>query len=698
MNLRALLMRVAVVASLVVLVALVVVYVLTRKPPPVAAAPIQARLVLAAGEVTLGSGTDGVRAVSGTPLLAGAEVVTAKGARALVRLPDGSSVFLRDETAVKLGTGSLAIERGEYWLEAPPAEREPLAHEAGEVSVAAADAGLSVRRDGATVTVYVARGMAIVTGPGGRVEVNAGEQTVVSGSEAPKVSAVAFWDDWTGGMADFESGQGMPGSGTGTIYGVDSGAAPGSAAKRLEISKQVVRATVREGLSETEVDQTFFNPGERVVEGWYWFTVPERASVTGFAVETDGRLVEGEFQEKKEAAAKYTTAKAVGHAPAILEWIDNRTYRARIFPINPGGTRRVVLRYIELRPIIDGRLTYVYPMGARDPVRIGEFSLRVDLGDEGEKMQIATLADARVEGGGRRVTMRRSGYTPRADFQLEATLTKERRPFTVARYRADGESADYVMARYTPDVDWKNVKPQPGEIVVVVDTSAAGDEAARQLKAATAEAILRALSEQDRFALVSLDSKPTVLHPKDGLTAASDQEIDRALEKLAEHSAGGATDLSALFDVSLKRLHGAEQPAVVYVGDGIATSGDMTGEELTERLRRALATSRARLFTVGVGMDADHALLGGLARSGGGESFRVDQSEETTARALQLTAALKVPTITDLDIQLGAGLDEPFTTANGKVSRGSDVIVLARTHHEIPNQVTIELPSSRPRS
>ncbi len=690
MKLRALLMRVAVGGFLVVLVGLIVVYVLTRQPPPVAAAPIQARLELAAGEVTLGTGAEGVRAVSGTPLLAGAEVATAQGARALVRLPDGSSIFLRDETAVKLGEGSLALERGEYWLEAPPVEREPLAHQAGDVSVAAADAGLSVKRDGSTVTVYVARGMAIVTGPGGRVEVNSGEQTVVAGAEAPQVSAVAFWDDWTGGMADFESGQGIPGSGTGTIYGVDSGAAPGSPARRLEISKQVVRATVREGLSETEVDQTFFNPGERVVEGWYWFTVPERASVTGFAVETDGRLVEGEFQEKKEAAANYTTAKAVGHAPAILEWIDNRTYRARIYPINPGGTRRVVLRYIELRPIVDGRLEYLYPMGARDPARIGEFSLKVDLGEAGKKMHIATLADARVEDDGRLITMRRSGYTPRADFQLEATLPEGRRPFTVARYRADGESADYIMARYTPDVDWTKVQAQPGEIVVVVDTSAAGDDAARQLKAATAEAILRALSQQDRFALVSLDSKPTVLHPQQGLAPASDQEIDRALEKLAEHSAGGATDLSALFDVALKRLHGAEQPAVVYVGDGIATSGDMTGEELTERLRRALATSRARLFTVGVGMDADQALLGELARAGGGESFRVDQSEETTARALQLAAALKVATITDLEIQLGAGLDEPFTTANGKVSRGSEVIVLARTHHEVPSKVTVK--------
>ena len=50
-----------------------------------------------------------------------------------------------------------------------------------------------------------------------------------------------------------------------------------------------------------------------------------------------------------------------------------------------------------------------------------------------------------------------------------------------------------MLARYTPDVDWSAVKQQRADVVVVVDTSAGGDEAVRQLKAAAAEAILRAL-------------------------------------------------------------------------------------------------------------------------------------------------------------------------------------------------------------
>ncbi len=690
MNNKRGILRVLLIALSVCLVGAVVVYVLRREPPPTTAAPIQARLELATGDVKIEQAGAEERGSSGMALLSESKVVTGKGARALVRLPDGSTMFLRGDSDVKLSDGQITLGKGEYWLNAPPTDRTALVHQVGDVSVSAVDSGLSVKLADSAAVIYVARGMAIVTGKGGRVEVNAGEQASVKGADAPRVAPLAFWDDWTGGMAEFAAGGSIPGAGTGTIYGVDDGAAPGSATRKLEISKQAVRAVVRNGLSETEVDQTFFNPGSRDVEGWYWFTLPNGASVTGFSVETDGVLVEGEFQEKKEAAQNYGTAKATGHAPAILEWVDQSTYRARIFPVRSGKTRRVVLRYIELKPVVENVIEYVYPMGRGEPVRIGEFSLAVDLGKAGESMKIATLADARVEEGGRKITMRRSGFTPRADFQLEATTSEDRAPLRISRFKAGGETADYLMARYTPDIDWNSAEQPQADVVVVVDTSAAGDEASRQLRAQTAEAILRAMSESDHFALVSVDVRPTVLHPKEGLAAANDKEIAKALEALAEHSSGGATDLASSFDVSLKRLHGTAQPAVVYVGDGVATSGEMTGEQLIERLRRAMTSSRSRLFTVAVGAESDRALLGELARAGGGSAFRVQESDQTTAQALELLSSIKLPTLTDFEIDLGAGLDEPFVSNSGKVSKGQEVVVLARTHHDIPSEIKVK--------
>lgn len=678
------------VTGALVLVASLIALLVSQRDPPVKTSSIGARLELAAGDVTLKDDGKESTVISGVPVPSGADLATGKSARALIRLSDGSAIFLRSDSRVTLGQTGVTVQAGECWLDAPPSERGALAHHIGEVTVSAADAGVSMRLDGSDVTIVVTRGLAVVTSPKGRVEVNAGEQAKIASGAPPKVSGLAYWDDWTGGMGDHRPASGVP-SGAGRIYGVDASAPPGTPARTLEISRQIVRAVLRDGLAETEVDQTFSNPGGRQVEGWYWFTIPERAIVTSFAVETDGVLVEGEVIERQEAAAQYGRAVRTGHEPALLEWIDGRSYRARIFPVPASGSRRVVLRYMELLGAQGGKLAYLYPMRSDDAAEIGELSLSVDLGTAGVGAPIATLADAVIEEGGRRVTMRRSGYTPRADFQLEVTMAQRKgSAMRVARFSAGGDRADYIMARYSPDLDWQALKEMPAELAIVVDTSASGDEAARQQKSAAAEAILRALSGKDRFALIALDQAAKVLHPKEGLAEATDKEIAAALERLAEHASGGATDLGALFDVALSRVHGAEQPAIVYIGDGLPTIGEVSGERLSERLRRSLSVSRARLFTVAVGVETNAALLAELAREGGGQLFRIAEVDAGTQEVLRLASAIKTPTVTDLAIDMGAGLDEVLITASGKVSRGEEVILLARTHHALPKQAKVK--------
>jgi Ca-activated chloride channel homolog len=649
-------------------------------------APIEARLELAAGTVTL----DGREVVySGAALPAGSRLATGHGSRALARLADGASVFLSGDTRLRLRDDRVELEAGQCWLDAPPAIRDDASYQLGDVIVTATDAGLDLALRDGVATIYVARGLAVVSAPGGRVEVQAGELARVDHGAAPTLESVTWWQDWTGGMADNRMASEFSGVGTGVAYGVDLASTDGRPARDLEVSRLSVSAVIRDGLAETEVDQTFANPGERDLEGWYWFTVPAGATVTSFAVEHHGQLIEGEFVERREARAAYSESVASGGAPATLEWVDGRAFRARIYPVPAMGTRRVVLRYLERLDVVDGTMRFVYPMQASRPSRIGEFALSVDLGREGRRMDISTLADARVEDGGRLVTMRRSGFTPVADFQLEAQLPRETKPVRVSRFDAGGETADYVMVRYSPDIDWNLHRDGRADVVVVVDTSAAGDPETRALKTATAEAVLRALSSDDRFALMSLDVQSEVLHPVSGLAPAEPDQIAEALERLSEHANGGATDLADFFDVALARLHDGEQPAIVYVGDGLATSGELTGEQLQGRLRRTLATSRARLFTVAVGNDANVPLLEELARTGGGQALKVGHADEATGRALRLAAALKTPTITGLQIDAGAGLDDVVVSGGGKVSYGGEVTLLARTHHPLPRTIRV---------
>lgn len=658
----------------------------TKPPPPKVARALGARLDLAAGDVVV-EGVDG-RALSGTPLSVGAVIRTKTGARALVRTGDGAAVFLRENAALALREHGVEVIEGEIWVDAPKLGSEAFVVASGKSTVSAADAGIDVRRAGEDLEVYVARGLAVLSGPGGRVEIGGGEQAKAVGGGKPALTSVKFWNDWTGGMVDQRGPGRFLGSGSGRLYGLDPGAPAGAPAKRLGIARQIVRAVVREGIAETEVDQSFSNPGAAAIEGYYWFTIPPTATVTSFALETDGRLVEGEVIEKRDAAARYEAAVRQANDPALLEWVDGRTYRARIFPVPAGGTRRVVLRYSEMLPNVEGKTRYVYPLRSDDPVRFDEFALSVDVGGTEADFDLATSLDARVEGG-RTVSMRRSGFVPRADFQLEMVQKKKRPPARAWRFQAGPDQADYVMLRWAPEQDFAKQVTGSADVVVVVDTSAGGDERARQLRIASAEATLRALSSGDRFALVALDVAPRVLYPKEDLAPASEAEIGRALEKLADHGTGGATDIGAMFEPALARLHGKEQAAIVYVGDGAPTSGETGAEQLIERLRRSLSGSRARFFAIGTGSATSHELLGELARAGGGQYVRVDDASQTTAQSLRLASAIKTPVITDVSLDIGAGLDQPLYSATGKLSRGDELVLLARTHHPLPPKVTV---------
>jgi hypothetical protein len=122
----------------------------------------------------------------------------------------------------------------------------------------------------------------------------------------------------------------------------------------------------------------------------------------------------------------------------------------------------------EQLPFGDGAYRYVYPMGGDRETAIEEFSFEADLGAAGREMRIAASEAARVEDGGTRVTMRRSGFVPRADLLLQMKPADRPPPLRVVRSEGDRDEADYVMVRYAPDVEWRGQTPRPAPVLLLI--------------------------------------------------------------------------------------------------------------------------------------------------------------------------------------------------------------------------------------
>ncbi|MCB9598121.1 MAG: AgmX/PglI C-terminal domain-containing protein [Sandaracinaceae bacterium] len=589
------------------------------------------------------------------------------GERGLARLElDGGGRALLGDGAVLVAVDDSTFEltAGRAYVEA----------DAGGVEVRAAgavlrsrDAGVSIRVEGDVLRAYVVRGELGWTTANGRGITGAGRELVVDGSGA-RAEPATLWDDWTRGLAEPGPSEVLAPEGVGVIRARVPDEV-GQARWPLVIRRLDVRVRVEGDLAITEVDEVFFNPASETVEGLYRLRVPAGAVLSRFAVDREGVLVDGHVRERGQALTAYTEQVYRGSTddPALLEWDGPQAYSARIYPIRPGETRRIVVQYGEWMRRAGTRRTYRYPMGgAGDAARVQELSLVVDL-EDAELDAVRAGLGARVEG--RAVRLRRSDFVPRADFWLDLEGGPDPRPSQRA-WRAPHEPPPRASATRpgTSEADERDywylplVVPADPEgsgdadaldVVVVADISAGTDRARLELGRAAVESLVGSLGPADRVAVLGADLTVRPIDDDAALGPAEPARVERLLEGIARVGAGGATDLGAVLTAAADLLDPERAGVVVYVGDGAPTVGERTAAALRERLARAPV--RPRLYALAVGADAGVELLEGITR-GGGLTRVIEERRAAAEAALDVVAHARHPIARDVTVELGDGV------------------------------------------
>ena len=154
--------------------------------------------------------------------------------------------------------------------------------------------------------------------------------------------------------------------------------------------------------------------------------------------------------------------------------------------------------------------------------------------------------------------------------------------FQPANAITDNETADgkrrqdaYATRELLPD-------SEPIELVLLADTSASMDAPSRQRQAELIAALLTALTPKDKFnlGLCDVDCQWVFARP----AAADAKNVEMARQKLAARRSLGWTDLDKAMQSVLAQCGPKTQ--VVYIGDGIVTTGDADPVAFVKRLRR----------------------------------------------------------------------------------------------------------------
>ncbi len=638
---------------------------------------------------------------------AGDGITTGDAARAQVELDSGAGLLLDASSRVVPGAeDDLEIVAGRVYVEVPSGAALRLT--VGALELHAGDAALSVTT-GQPGRILVVRGEVGYRTGDVRGTVRAGEELTLQSEGPPRVAPAVLWTDWTGGLAR----PGPTNASLGRGMGVLEARVPdelGVARWALTVRSLDVRVAIEGDLAITEVEQEFFNPASETVEGLYRASVPEGAVLQRFAVDREGTLVDGYVREQQQARAAYQAQVYRGSTddPALLEWDAPGRYRARIYPIAPGEVRRIVIRYAEwLAPARPGgpRL-YRYPIGSGEGApHVQEMSFVADLAHAGAARVRAGMG-ARVEG--QAVVLRRSDFRPLGDLWLELLdgeaedaeaqgqrayravhEAPERAPDARAIvHEADERDYWYLPLRLPPALT--EAASRGGlDLVVVADVSAGTDRAHLELGRSVVESIAAHLGPQDRLSVVGADLalRPLGEGPEaSALGPVEPARVEAMLDALGRMPAGGATDLGRAVADAAALLDPARPGAVVYVGDGAPTVGELAGEGLMTHLGRL--PHPVRLYAVGVGPEARLELLDTLTR-GGGMALRVESRADAAGAVLRMLAHAARPLLSRVTVELGSGIDNAFPRRPVDVVEGEVLAIVGRVRGAPPSAVTV---------
>lgn len=456
-----------------------------------------------------------------------------------------------------------------------------------------------------------------------------------------------------------------------------------------------VRVHVEGRVASIEVSEWFTNRGARLAEGEYLYPLPGEAVFQGFSLYQGETELRGEIMDADAARSIYEEIVRRRADPALIELAGEGLIRARVFPIQPGETRQVKLRYTQVLERAGDALQLSYAGGVRGAQSLANGTPQVAQDDVETRFEIVVDdCDGFLDpfSPTHALDVRRMGERMVVSVDGEVVgrmavflpLVTEGVSMSVATHRPFGDDG-YFMLTLSPGQVRGEVQPRDVTVVMDVSGSMSGEKI-EQARAALHQ-LLGSLSGEDRFRLLSFSSR--VRAEDDSWAHARGRRLSDARDWVDRLEADGGTNIEAALQEAF-RLESprGRLPVVLFLTDGLPSVGLESPQELAEIAETR--ADRARVFAFGVGHDVNTQLLDRLGEAGRGDTDYV-QPGENVERALSLLAAkIQHPVLTDLHLEGGpVDLDEVYPVRIPDVFAGEELVLFGRYTGDGQSQMTV---------
>ncbi len=384
----------------------------------------------------------------------------------------------------------------------------------------------------------------------------------------------------------------------------------GSSSEPLRIRTAAVDIRIVGHLAETRTTMTFHNPRPRPLSGDFYFPLSEGSTLSGYALEVDGRMVDAVVVEKRDAPQVFERNVEKDVDIGTIEPTKDNRFITRVSPIPAGGTRTIMVRFVtNLIDTAEDGSVYRLPFGFRD--RIEELSLRVEIVRATERPRIveaAGLVDFRFTDRGDSFVAERIFSKPALSGDLRIALPDL--PNRAVRVETAFDDQTYFLIRdpvAAPPTEPTRSKMK--RIRVLWDTSGSRTDSDIEREIALLESYLASAAAVGATIELQLFSLGAAKIQRFQLPA----QLDALLNAVRSVRYDGGTQIG-----SLGNLSGDAQPdAYLLFSDGTHTLGNDDPSGLN-----------APVYAISSSPSTNPALLERMARKTGGAYFDLNRSSD----------------------------------------------------------------------
>ena len=450
----------------------------------------------------------------------------------------------------------------------------------------------------------------------------------------------------------------------------------------LPIKSIKIDTRIASQVATTHVEQIFRNDTDAVLEGTYFFPIPEQASITEFAIWDGDRRLVGEVRSREEARRIYDEIVRRQRDPGLLEYAGKNLFQASIFPIPAHSDKKLELTYTQVLSAESGTVAYRYPLGTgRQVARIGSVSGRIELESKEAVRNIYSPTHAidikRASDRRSTISFESAADKEPQDFQLFYTRSDDDFGVTLLTHREPGKDG-YFLLMITPKDEWAEQEYAAKDIVFVLDTSGSMNEAGKMEKARSAlMSGISMLRPQDRFNVISFAGEERLMEAR--MIAADPQGRKRGEAFVQSLRPVGGTNINGAVTAAMKQFEPGNRPRIlVFMTDGLPTVGETNAAHIIENARAA-RTAGVRLFSFGVGYDVNTALLDQLASDNGGVADYVEPQEDLEVKVSNFFAKINYPVLSDLRLDWsGVQTDLTYPRNLPDLFRGTQLTLIGR--------------------